>query len=534
MTLANSSRFITVIPAMTCVVIFGTKMVSKLSKQAAAYTEKASSVAESAIRGVQIVQAFGLFDRLSDEHVHYLRLALRIGVKKSAAGALMLGSIYFVAYATNALAFWYGDRLRNGSAEAGTIYAVVFLILDASFVLGSFGPFIQTFAMAAAAGQSVLEVLDHPTTDIDVYSAKGKSATQTNFDKEIVFSSVSFVYPARPTVRILNEVSLHFKPGQVTGLVGPSGSGKSTVTSLLMRFYDPTFGSITVGQDPIKSLNIQSLRSHIALVTQNPVLFTGTILDNIRLGLREALPEEEAFARCKAAATEAYCDFIERLPEGMHTKIGSGPNSQLSGGQKQRITLARALVGNPSLLLLDEFTSAMDGTSEAIVLDNLKRSSAQSGRTTIIIAHRLATVRNADRVIVMKDGHVEEEGQHDALIRANGVYAELVHAQQFEKRGEASAAPSIMSSSRSTHKEQPPSEDAEASRSVDSAPVLDAPKMSTTRLISRCVALSSQEFPAIIIGLGCSIISGGIIIGEVNLHPLNTFNPSTPGSSLWI
>jgi len=213
-------RFVTVIPSMACVVIFGTKAVSKLSKQAAIYTEKAASVAESAIRGVQIVQAFGLFDQLSEEHVHHLRSALRVGVKKSMAGAIMLGSIYFVAYATNALAFWYGDRLRDGSAEAGTIYAVVFLILDASFVLGSFGPFLQTFAMSAAAGQSVLEVLDFPTTDIDVYSAKGKPAHRAHFEKEIVLSTISFVYPARPTVRILNEVDLRIIPGQVTGLVG--------------------------------------------------------------------------------------------------------------------------------------------------------------------------------------------------------------------------------------------------------------------------------------------------------------------------
>jgi ATP-binding cassette subfamily B (MDR/TAP) protein 1 len=346
---------------MACVVFFGTKMVSKLSKQSAIYTEKAASVAESAIRGVQIVQAFGLFDQLSEEHIHHLRSALRVGVRKSAAGALMLGSVYFVAYATNALAFWYGDRLRNGSAEAGTIYAVVFLILDASFVLGSFGPFIQTFAMSAAAGQSVLEILDHPTTSIDVYSAKGKPAEKRHFEKDIVFSTVSFVYPARPTVRILDEVSLRFKPGQVTGLVGPSGSGKSTVTSLLMRLYDPTYGTVSLGQDTLKSFNIQSLRSHIALVTQNPVLFTGTIFDNIRLGLRRPLSDEEALAVCTAAAAEAHCDFIERLPDGIHTKIGSGPHSQLSGGQKQRVTLARALAGDPSLLLLDEFTSAMDG-----------------------------------------------------------------------------------------------------------------------------------------------------------------------------
>jgi ATP-binding cassette subfamily B (MDR/TAP) protein 1 len=355
---------------MACVVIFGTKSVSKLSKEAAAYTEKAASVAESAIRGVQIVQAFGLQERISEEHVYHLRSALRIGIKKSFAGALMLGSVYFVAYATNAMAFWYGDRLRDGSAEAGTIYAVVFLILDASFVVGSFGPFIQTFAMAAAAGQSVFDVLDHPTTDIDVYSTKGKPANKSHFEQDIVLSEVSFVYPARPTVRILKDVSLRFLPGQVTGLVGPSGSGKSTVTSLLMRFYDPTYGTVSLGKDVLQSFNIHSLRSHITLVTQNPILFTGTILDNIKLGLRhkaETMSDAEVLARCTAAATEAYCDFIDRLPDGMHTKIGSGPHSQLSGGQKQRITLARALVGGPSLLLLDEFTSAMDGMSNHFI-----------------------------------------------------------------------------------------------------------------------------------------------------------------------
>lgn len=348
---------------MTCVVVFGTKMVSKFTRQAAQCTEKAATVAESAIRAVQIVQAFGLFEQLSDEHVKHLRSALRIGIKKSMAGAAMLGSVYFVAYATNALAFWYGDRLRNGSAEAGTIYAVVFLILDASFVVGSVGPFIQTFATAAAAGSAVLEVLDHPRADIDVYSTKGRPATKAHFERELVFSSVSFVYPARPTVRILDSVDLKITPGQVTGLVGPSGSGKSTITSLLLRLYDPTYGTVSLGKDDLKSFTIASLRRHTALVTQHPVLFTGTILENIKHGLAscEEFSEEEIIKKCEAAAAEAYCEFLDRLPDGIHTKIGSGPHSQLSGGQKQRITLARALAGNPALLLLDEFTSAMDG-----------------------------------------------------------------------------------------------------------------------------------------------------------------------------
>ncbi|RMZ71731.1 ABC transporter [Pyrenophora seminiperda CCB06] len=520
-TLTNDRRFVTVIPSMAFVVIFGTRAVSQLSKQAALYTEKAASVAESAIRAVQIVQAFGLFEQLSEEHIHHLRSALRVGVKKSMAGAILLGSIYFVAYATNALAFWYGDRLRNGSAEAGTIYAVVFLILDASFVIGSFGPYIQTFAMAAAAGAAVLDVLDHPPSEIDVYTTKGRPAERAHFERDLVFSAVSFVYPARPTLRILDSIDLRITPGQVTGLVGPSGSGKSTIASLLLRLYDPTYGNIMLGNDNLKSFNVHSLRSHVALVTQNPVLFTGTILDNIKHGLPqselEELTEDEILLRCKAAAAEAYCDFLDRLPDGIHTMIGSGPQSQLSGGQKQRVTLARALVRNPTLLLLDEFTSAMDGTSEAIVLENLRRSPAASTRTTIIIAHRLATVRDADRIIVMKDGSVAEDGRHEDLLKKNGTYAELIRAQQFEK-GHPSAASSIRSTAHSLHKEHEnvSIESREASLAVVPSAVENR-KMNAAELIKRSLSLSRNEAPAIIIGLLSSIFSGGVIIGEALL-----------------
>lgn len=502
---------------MACVVIFGTTYVAKFTKQASAYTEKAASLAESAIRAVQIVQAFGLQDKLSDEHAHHLRAALRAGIKKSVAGATMLGSVYFVAYAANALAFWYGDRLRDGSAEAGTIYAVVFLILDASFVVGRFGPFIQTFAMAAAAGQAVHEILDHPVSDIDVYDSQGQQASRAHFAKGINFSAVSFVYPARPTVKILDAVDLNITPGKVTGLVGPSGSGKSTITSLLLRLYDPTFGAITIGDDDIKTFNVRSLRSHIALVTQNPVLFTGTIYENIKHGLPqgEEIAEDEAFARCMAAAKEAHCEFLDRLPDGLHTRIGSGPHSQLSGGQKQRITLARALVGRPSILLLDEFTSAMDATSEAIVLENLRRSSATAGRTTIIIAHRLATVRDADRIVVLKDGVVAEDGQHETLVKANGIYTALIQAQKFEKKDQCSIASSTYSSPRYLQKEHGQVGATIHEPSPDAAVTTpERPSKSALQLIKRCLALSRHEIPAIAVGLIASVMSGGVTIGE--------------------
>ncbi|KAL5420086.1 hypothetical protein PMIN04_006689 [Paraphaeosphaeria minitans] len=509
--------FATVIPAMTIVVVCGTHFVSKFSRQASSFTEKATSVAESALKGVQIVQAFGVAERLAEDHVDFLRKALRAGLRKSIIGAGMLGSVYFIAYAANALAFWYGDKLRNGSAEAGTIYAVVFLILDASFVVGAVGPYIQTFALAAAAGQAVFDILDYPVADIDVYSTKGQIVGKESFKKTITLRDVSFVYPARPTERVLQNVNLQIAPGKVTGLVGPSGSGKSTVATLLLRLYDPSAGSVLLGDDDLKDLNVKSLRSQIALVTQSPNLFTGTILDNIRLGLPsdEDISEEEVVARCKAAAEEAYCDFLEHLPDGLYTQIGSGHHSQLSGGQKQRIALARALVGNPALLLLDEYTSAMDATSEAMVLENLRRSSAASGRTTIIIAHRLATVKDADRIVVMKDGDVVEEGRHDILTIGNGLYAELIRAQKFDKKPTLSSASSFISSSGRRKETATPlkaSRDNSASRSP-SAPDTKQDN-SALQLIRRCFALSRNETPAIAIGLSASVLSGAISIGE--------------------
>ncbi|PVI01409.1 leptomycin B resistance protein pmd1 [Periconia macrospinosa] len=509
--------FVSVIPTMTAIVVSGTTYISKFSQQADSFTEKATAVAESAFRGVQIVQAFGVSERLAQDHINFLRKALRAGIKKSVVGAFMLGGVYFVAYAANALAFWYGDRLRSGSAEAGTIYAVVFLILDASFVVGQFGPFIQTFALAAAAGQSVIDVLNQPTPDIDVYSTEGTMLKREDFEKDIKLQDITFVYPARPTERVLEGVNIEIPTGKVTGLVGPSGSGKSTVASLLLRLYDAPTGKVKLGSHDLRTVNIKSLRSHIALVTQSPVLFSGTILDNIKLGLPEdeEITEAEAIKRCTAAATEAYCDFIEYLPQGLHTPIGSGHHSQLSGGQKQRIALARALVGNPALLLLDEYTSAMDATSEAIVLENLKRSSASCGRTTIIIAHRLATVKDADRIIVMKDGTVTEQGSHEELVKVNGLYNELIKAQQFDKKRSPSLTSTLVSRSESFQNETCATTKPSPLKSDVSTEVPDEPKkMKSLTLIARSLSLSRNESPAVGIGLIASIISGAVTIGE--------------------
>ncbi|KAK7516648.1 leptomycin B resistance protein pmd1 [Phyllosticta citriasiana] len=528
-----------VIPTMFTIVTVGSKAVAKMQKKAADISEKAAAIAESSIKAVQVVQAFGIADTLADEYLKLLRSAVSVGVRKSIAGAVMLGSVYFTAYSANALAFWEGTRLqeqRGEGGQAGTIYAVVFLILDAAFVVGQFGPFLSTFATAAGAGESIFEVLDHPEAHIDVYNDEGDSPEPATFASGIRFDNVTFVYPARPTARVLNSVSLDFQPGAVNGIVGTSGSGKSTVTSLLLRFYDPSSGRITIGDKDIRSFNVKALRSRVSVVNQEPVLFTGTILQNISYGLGEdhGLSDEEVLRRCEVAAQEAACDFFDILPDGINTRVGSSGHTNLSGGQKQRICLARALVGNPSLLILDEYTSAMDATSEALVLQALERATAVEGRTTIIIAHRLATIKNAAKIMVMEHGNLVEEGTHESLCEQSGFYKRLVDSQKFDKTAASAsktssltAAPSIVPVVVGDKEKQVDGSEGEASEAKAKENEADrGEKLGIGGMLRRAFALSKPEAPFIALGLFASIVSGGIIVGEALTfgHVVSTLN----------
>lgn len=280
----------TVIPSMACVITIGSIMSSRYSKRAVSRAEKATSLAENLIASVRTVQATGSADLLCGQHLAELDGKRHWGYRRAISGAIMLGSIYFIAYSANALAFYIGSREIRGQSpgNAGTIYAVVFLILDASFVVGQFGPFIQTFALAASSGESIFSLLNRPVPFIDTYSSNGKEVQREHFKEDIELKDVTFVYPSRPTSRALNELSLTIKAGAMTGVVGSSGSGKSTIASLLMRLYDPSSGRISIGDLDLRDCNVSSLRSKVALVGQEPVLFRGTILDNIRAGTSKA------------------------------------------------------------------------------------------------------------------------------------------------------------------------------------------------------------------------------------------------------
>ncbi|KAI9699955.1 MAG: hypothetical protein M1836_002489 [Candelina mexicana] len=509
--------FAAIIPTMAVIVCTGTTFVSKYSKKASEYTESASSLARGAIDAVQVVQAFGALQILSEMHARLISQSVRFGIRKAIVGAAMLGGVYCVAYAANALAFWKGSRLvaSGTGGGAGTIYAVVFLILDASFVIGQFGPFMQTFALAASAGGRVLELLDHTEVDINVYSENGTRAERCDFAGDIEFRNTTFVYPTRSAVRVLNNVNLLFRPGTMTGIVGASGSGKSTIASLLLRFYDASSGTVLLNSRDLRDYHIPSLRSQITLVDQEQVLYSASILENIKYGLGDVsrLSEEEILERCLRAALDANADFVTGLPQGIMTLVGADGGTQLSGGQKQRICLARALVSRAPLLILDEPTSALDATSETLILEALYRASAKGDRTIIMIAHRLASVKDAHNIMVMGEGSLLEEGTHDELMLRNGPYRTLVDSQALEINPEQASSSTICSGTQIYEKTSMKLMKTGLDSSGGSLPDI-APLLSTKCLIQRCLRLSRSDVPFILLGIIASMISGAIIVGE--------------------
>lgn len=514
--------FAAVIPLMIAIIVIGSSRVGKYSKLAAEYTESAARIAEGAISSVKVVQAFDMSERLSAEHYRLLSVSARFALRKSLAGAAMLGSVYFVAYAANGLAFWEGSRLAiaSGSNNAGTIYAVVFLILDAAFVVGMFGPFLAVFGSAAAAGEAVFDIIDRPNPDIDVYSSAGKPVTEETMQSDIELRGVSFAYPARTALRALDGVDLTLKSGTVNAVIGSSGSGKSTLVSLLLRLYNPSSGKILVGGEDIQDFNIASMRRYVALLDQDAILLSGTVLENIRYGLPDdTLSESEAYERCMRAAEAANLDFVQSLPQGMDTLIGHGGYTQLSGGQRQRICLARALVKKPAILLLDEPTSALDATSESIVMDAVRKAAA-SGCTVVMVAHRLSTVMDAPNIILMGDGKLVEQGNHEQLMQLEGAYMNLIHAQRLGSESQTSAidqVPTEQSTPEEPNPESAPSEDSAQNEklSLEDGKITEhQPRQGFFQLLGRCFTLAKSDSPLIVAGLVASLISGGIILGE--------------------
>ncbi|XP_067650050.1 ATP-dependent translocase ABCB1-like [Haliotis asinina] len=390
-----------------------------VTKQEAMKYAKAGAVAQEVFSSIRTVHAFQGQEKACSRYNVNLVEAKSMAAKKGLAVGLTASGFWMIVFIDFALSFWYGVYLlQNEAMDPGVIIPILINVMIGSTSLGMAFPYLEVFSTSSSAAGKIFTIIDHVPT-IDSSSEEG---LQPQVLGDIEFRDVGFTYPTRPDTQILKGFNLKVPKGKIVALVGPSGCGKSTTIQLLQRFYDPDDGQILLDGVDIRNFNIGWLRQHIGIVSQEPVLFATTIADNIRYGNVDI-----DRAGIEKAAREANAhDFITQLPQGYDTVVGD-QGGQLSGGQKQRVAIARALVRNPKILLLDEATSALDHESEAIVQCALEQ--AERGRTTIVIAHRLSTVKNADVIASISHGQVVEQGTHDQLIANGGLYSRLVALQ---------------------------------------------------------------------------------------------------------
>uniref|UniRef100_A0A8C7DKM6 ATP-binding cassette, sub-family B (MDR/TAP), member 4 n=1 Tax=Oncorhynchus kisutch TaxID=8019 RepID=A0A8C7DKM6_ONCKI len=394
--------------------IFSKVLTSFTSLEQSAYA-KAGAVAEEVISSVRTVFAFGGQQKEITRYEKNLEDAKNMGIRKAISANIAMGFTFLMIYLSYALSFWYGSTLiLSGEYTIGTVLTVFFTVLIGAFAMGQTSPNVQAFASSHCCC-----CLSVQKPHINSYSDHGHKPDVIKGNIE--FNNIHFTYPSRPSVKVLNGMSLSVRSGQTIALVGSSGCGKSTTVQLLQRFYDPQDGSVN-GHD-VRSLNVRFLREMIGVVSQEPILFATTIAENIRYGRPDVTHQE-----IEQAAREANAyDFIMTLPDQKFETLVGDRGTQMSGGQKQRIAIARALVRNPKILLLDEATSALDAESETIVQAALDK--VRQGRTTIVVAHRLSTIRNADVIAGFQKGEIVELGTHSQLMKKEGVYHTLVTMQ---------------------------------------------------------------------------------------------------------
>ncbi|MEM9795199.1 MAG: ABC transporter transmembrane domain-containing protein [Pseudomonadota bacterium] len=414
-----SGLVLLIVPAVILPIVILGRRLRQLSRENQDWIAESSGRASEWLLSAQTVQAYtfegearGRFDDVTEESFDSARR--RIGTR-----AVMTVIVISLVFAGIVGVLWIGAR--DVRSEVMSIGELIQFLIYAIMVAGSVGALSEIWGelqRAAGATERLVELLE---VEDDVRDPAAP-ATLTDARTAIAFEDVTFRYPTRPETKALDAVSLTVAPGETVALVGPSGAGKSTVIQLLQRFYDPDAGRITLGEADLRDLTRADFRRQMALVPQDPVIFAASARDNIAFG-RPSASAAEVEAAAKAAAAH---DFLTALPQGYDTYVGER-GVMLSGGQKQRIAIARAILRDAPILLLDEATSALDAESERAVQDAVARLA--EGRTTIIVAHRLATVKQADRIIVMQDGRIAAEGTHDQLVAQDGLYARLARLQ---------------------------------------------------------------------------------------------------------
>lgn len=421
-----SGLVVVAIPLIVLPLIAYGRTVRKLSRRAQDTLAESSAFAAENITEVRTLQSFTNETPVRARYQSAIEETFQAARTRMLARAFLTGSIIFLVFASITGILWYGaSGVLEGSITAGTLSQFVLYSVFAAGALGELSEVWGELQQAAGSAERLVELL---AVEPEIKSPPNPVAMPSPAEGRVSFEDVTFSYPTRLEQRALDAVSFAVAPGETVAIVGPSGGGKSTVFALLNRFYDPTGGSVRIDGTNVATADLEEVRGRLSVVPQDVALFADTALENIRYG-RPGASEADVFAAAKVARADR---FIQDLPNGYQTLVGER-GVTLSGGQRQRIAIARAVLRDAPILLLDEATSALDATNEAEVQAALEKIMAD--RTTLVIAHRLATIRGADRIIVMDNSRIIEEGTHAELSSRGGLYAQLA-AQQF---GEAAA-----------------------------------------------------------------------------------------------
>ena len=398
--------------------VFGRRL-RKISTEFQDRLATANSLAEEAISSIRVVKWFTAEGETARLYDHEIRASYEIAIRRARVRSVFVPTVTFVMFSTLALVLWQGGRqVIAGNLSAGDLVTFLLYTLTVAGAIGTFTGLYAQLQEALGASQRIFELLDEPPEVAEADSTVDPEPVGT-----VTFEGVHFAYAER-SGEVLSGIDLAVKKGEVVALVGPSGAGKTTLVQLIPRFYDVTTGRVLVDGVDVRDQDIEQLRARMAAVPQEVELFSGTITENLRVA-RATATEAEIVDACTAANAH---DFIVEFPDGYETIVGER-GIKLSGGQRQRVAIARALLADPALLILDEATSSLDAESEALVQSALEV--LMRGRTTVVIAHRLSTVRQADRLVVLAEGRIIEEGTHDALLDQGGLYSEL-YGRQLE------------------------------------------------------------------------------------------------------
>ncbi|MEA3194142.1 MAG: ATP-binding cassette, subfamily bacterial [Betaproteobacteria bacterium] len=408
------------VPATLIPILVLGRRVRRLSRASQDRVADVSAYVDEAIHEIRTAQAYAHEDADRAAFARHAEAAYDVALTRIRQKAFLIGSVILIAFSAVGVILWVGGHdVLAGRLSAGELSAFVFYAVVVATGAGTVSEVWGELQRAAGATERLMELL---STAPQIVAPAAPVVPAARASRTVEFDSLGFNYPARPGVAALRNFTLRVAPGERVALVGPSGAGKSTVFSLLLRFYDPQIGSVRVDGVDAREMEPRELRRLIAVVPQEPVIFAASVLDNVRYG-RPGASREETLAACEKANA---LEFIERLPQGLDTQLGER-GITLSGGQRQRLSIARALLADRPILLLDEATSSLDAASERLVQQALE--ALEAGRTTLVIAHRLATVQHADRIVVLERGAIVAQGTHAELMRQGGLYSSLARLQ---------------------------------------------------------------------------------------------------------